>query len=239
MTARSLLSCTAILLLCAPGGCATVLSGYRQKIGFVSDPTAAEVVVIGGPVGEYILDAKKQSDRVQAAVWLLKKVAPESYAPGIEKLERLSADELVPKLALWLRFNRVPEELASLGPFAIPATAETALMEMLGIGPSGTTPYEGYLRKGTRYAVIAWKDGCHGKIVPTDESFNWLFLLNILNAFLLCPVDIASGAWFDVEPERVEIRLEPEAPRAQVPPPQAQQAQPPPTRTGRTSTPRR
>ena len=106
----------------------------------------------------------------------------------------------------------VPPGLA-LPPFEVPLVAKVAILEMIGIEAVGRAPLEASLGKGKAYAVIACKKGFRAKLAATRESFNPVFLLNILNAFLLCFVDIGSGAWFNVRPTTLEIALEPLPPR--------------------------
>jgi hypothetical protein len=200
-------------ILIAQSGCASVFSGTHQEVRFVSDPPGASVIVVGGSAGELVLDAKKQSDRLQIAIAMLRSMAPEEYGPALARLEALRADELIPKLVTWLEESRLPAELASLPPVAIPRGAKMVVLEVLGVGPCGATPYTGEVRRGSKYAVIVRLEGYRPKIVALDESFNWVFLLNIFNAFMLCPVDIVSGSWYGVDADEVVVTLEPE-PRA-------------------------
>lgn len=202
------LACAAIIVL-AQTGCATVFSGSSQDMGFGSAPPGATVIVIGGPVGSALLAGKKYSDRVQTAIGILKKVLPASAGPSLAKLERLNADELVTKLALWLKFDRIPAEIDPALRFDIPLPAELAILELLGFEATGVAPFDARVGKGEKYAVIAYWEGRRAKVYETEESFNFLFLLNIFNAFLLCPVDIVSGAWFNVRPERYDFELGP------------------------------
>ena len=69
-------------LLLTQAGCCTVLSGTESKVAFTSRPGEVRVAVIGGTVGKTILSAKKQSDRVQTAVAIIRKVAPARFEPG-------------------------------------------------------------------------------------------------------------------------------------------------------------
>ena len=47
------------------------------------------------------------------------------------------------------------------------------------------------------------------KAVAVDMKFNWVVLVNVLNAFLGVPIDILTGAWFNLSPGRIDLRLPP------------------------------
>jgi hypothetical protein len=79
----------------------------------------------------------------------------------------------------------------------------------LGLEGLGPSPLDTKLKKGRKYAVIAWQEGFSARTAGIDMKFNWVVLVNVFNAFLGVPVDILTGAWFNLSPSRLQLRLTP------------------------------
>jgi hypothetical protein len=201
----------AVLLLAAisQGGCATIFTGTGTSVKFHSAPDGANVAVVGGALGDALLEGKKYSEHVQLAVKFLRTVAPETWGPGLDMLAVLHVEEFLTLVLPMVRVNEMPELLRHLPPFVFPPKTDFALLQILGVEAYGTAPLRARIGKGKQYAVLFWKKGRKARVVAMDKSFNPMFLLNILNAFLLCPVDIVTGAWYSIGPSEIEADLPP------------------------------
>jgi hypothetical protein len=129
-----------------------------------------------------------------------------------ETAQHMSIDELVTKLVLLTRLSEVPPELiSSAGSFlsAIPGPVVDKLSDFLGIEGVGVSPTGWELKKGKPYAIVTWQKGYGAKLLKVDTTFNWVTLVNVLNAFLGVIVDGLTGAWFNLTPSEVTYTLEP------------------------------
>jgi hypothetical protein len=188
-------------------GCATIFSGTSSKIRIESDPPQASVVVLGGGAASMILKAQKiagLADRIIA------KLSPHVPQESMDELRRHSLEEMVGIIALSMTSpmsmmflsEKTREAIAK-----IPKPVRDAILSMIGIEAVGHTPMSVTLKKGGSYAVVLAPEGKAPKIVGLKTSFDFLVLLNVLNAFLGVPVDILTGAWFDLGPEKVFVRF--------------------------------
>lgn len=190
-------------------GCASVFTGTRQNISVVSTPPGATVVVLGGTPANLALRAKKVDELREFALNLLGPFLPPEVR---EAAQHMSIDELVTKLVLLTRLSDVPPELISAsGSFlsAIPGPVIDKLADFLGIEGAGVSPTAWELKKGKPYAIVTWQKGYGAKLLKVDTTFNWVTLVNVLNAFLGVIVDGLTGAWFNLTPSEVTYTLEP------------------------------
>jgi hypothetical protein len=167
------------------------------------------VVVLGGTPANLALRAKKVSDLREPVLALLGPHLPEEVRTAVQAM---GIDELVTKLVLLTRLSEVPPELvASAGAFlsAIPGPIRDTLADFLGIEGTGVSPTKFELKKGKPYAVVTWAKGYRAKLLRVDTTFNWVTLVNVLNAFLGVMVDGLTGAWFNLTPTEVVYALEP------------------------------
>jgi hypothetical protein len=61
-----------------------------------------------------------------------------------------------------------------------------------------------------RVASTPWSPGRKATaavIESIDGKLNWVILVNVLNAFLGVPIDMLTGAWMNLTPERMELTL--------------------------------
>ncbi len=193
----------------AQAGCATVFTGTSREVEFASVPPGANVVVLGGPAGDSLLKAKKGSDVVKVVARILRAAAPADYHAAIDKLSLLDVETFVTLVVPWVEVGQMPPELGPLVPLDFPKPTARAVLSALGVEAWGQTPFAESIGKGKEYAVLVWKKGHRARVIAMEKSFNFLFLLNILNVFLLSPIDIASGAWYSVGPGRIDVVLEP------------------------------
>ncbi|MEW5742103.1 MAG: hypothetical protein AB1938_24520 [Myxococcota bacterium] len=209
----------ALIAVVGSSGCATVFTGTRQDIALTSTPPGATVVVLGGTPANLALRAKKVDDLRELVLSLLGPYLPEEVK---EAAKVMDIDELVTKLVLLTRLSEVPPELvASAGSFlsAIPGPIVDKLADILGIEGAGVSPTKFELKKGKPYAVVTWAKGYGAKLLKVDTTFNWVTLVNVLNAFLGVIVDGLTGAWFNLSPDEVVYTLAPLP--AAAPPPDA------------------
>jgi hypothetical protein len=190
-------------------GCASVFTGTRQSISVVSTPPGATVVVLGGTPANLALRAKKVDELREFALSLLGPFLPPEVR---ETAKQMSIDELVTKLVLLTRLSELPPELVgTAASFAsnIPGPIIDKLSDFLGIEAAGVSPTAWELKKGKPYAIVTWQKGYGAKLLKVDTTFNWVTLVNVLNAFLGVIVDGLTGAWFNLTPSEVTYTLEP------------------------------
>ena len=188
-------------------GCATIFSGTSTKVRIESDPSGANVVVVGGGAASMILKAQKiagLADRIIA------KLGPHVPKDSVDELKKHSLEEMVGIIALSLTSPMSMGFLSEKTRAAInsiPKPIKDAVLDMIGIEEIGHTPMSVNLKKGGAYAIVVAPEGKAPKIVGLKSSFDLLVLLNVLNAFLGVPIDILTGAWMDLGPEKVVVRF--------------------------------
>jgi len=189
-------------------GCATIFSGTSSKVRIESDPSGAGVVVVGGGVASMILKAKQIAGLADS---IIKKLSPHVPKDSIDELKKYSLEDMVGIIALSMTSpftmtflsEKTRQALAK-----IPKPVVDAILGMIGIEDTGKTPMSVTLKKGAAYAVVVAPEGKVPKIVGLSSSFDFLVLLNVLNLFIGVPIDIITGAWFDVGPEKVFVRFQ-------------------------------
>jgi len=188
-------------------GCATIFSGTSTKVRIESDVPEASVVVIGGGAASMILKAQKiagLADRIIA------KLSPHVPKESMDELRKHSLEEMVGIIAvsmtspmsLMFLSEKTRDAIAK-----IPAPVRDAVLSMIGIEAVGKTPMSVSLKKQGSYAIVVAPEGKAPKIVGLKSSFDFMVLLNVLNLFIGVPVDILTGAWFDLGPEKVVVRF--------------------------------
>lgn len=188
-------------------GCATIFSGTSTKVRIESDPQGAGVVVLGGGTASMILKAQKiagLADRIIA------KLGPHVPKDSMDELRKHTLEEMVGIIALSLTSPMSMGFLSEKTRTAIaniPKPVRDAVLDLIGIEATGQTPMSVTLKKGGSYAVVVAPEGKAPKIVGLKTSFDFLVLLNVLNLFIGVPIDILTGAWFDVGPEKVFVRF--------------------------------
>jgi hypothetical protein len=192
------------LVVSAGPGCATVFTGTSQKITVETNPPGATVIVIGSPMASVLLAGGKSTEVTRRVLGVLGPMVSDATR---RRLEILDFDELVTRLVLWSR-DRVPPEVEG-GAAMLPPEVKTRLLGVLGVKGVGDAPYSLKLKKGRKYAVIAFQDGYQARTAGIQMKFNWVFVLNVFNAFLLSPVDIVTGAWFKLSPGTLRLELRP------------------------------
>ena len=204
-SSRSLLMVLVLVVLISCNGCATIFTGTSQRITVTTHPPASFVVVVGTPMASVILAAKESSAVTRKVLELAGPALPEAARA---RLLRLDVDELITKLVLWARLDRLPPELAGHVD-RVPPFVRDRLLGMIGVEAFGTSPLTVKLKKGRKYAVLSWREGHAARTAGIDMKFNWVVMVNVLNAFLGVPIDIVTGAWFNLSPSRLELVLPP------------------------------
>jgi hypothetical protein len=198
----------AALLLLAPmllaSGCASLFSGRSQRITVETNPPGALVVVLDSPAAPILLTARRSSDLARRAVGLL---APFLSDEERARLSALELDELVTRLVGWARLDMIPPELAGADLSRVPPALKGRLLSFLGVAHAGPSPAVVKLKKGRQYAVLAWQPGHGARMAAVEMKFNFVTLLNVFNAFLGVPIDMLTGAWFNLKPSRLELTL--------------------------------
>ena len=188
-------------------GCATIFSGTSTRVKIDCDHPKASVVVIGGGAASMILKAQKiagLADRI------IDKLSPHVPQDSMDELRKHSLEEMVGIIALSLTSPMSMMFLSEKTRDAIakiPKPVRDAVLSMIGIEAVGRTPMTVTLKKQGSYAIVVAPEGKAPRIVGTKASFDFLVLLNVFNLFLGVPVDILTGAWFDLGPESVFVRF--------------------------------
>lgn len=189
-------------------GCATILTGTKQKVSITTTPQNVLAVAVSGPAGQVVRYAQK-GDRISQEVF--KHVGPHLPPQTRRDLAGLELEELVARLAASVHTQMASPDLEQLrvALAQVPQPVKEALFEKVGLAFVEMTPATVEVQKGTSYVVIAWRDGHRARLVPLDAHFNWVFLLNVLTLGIGFPVDLLTGAWLNVGPSEVELRLDP------------------------------
>jgi hypothetical protein len=197
-----------VALALVSSGCATVFTGTSQRITVETDPPGATVIVIGTPMASVLLAGGRSTQFTRPLLSILGPMVSDATR---QKLELLDFDELVTRLVLWSR-DRIPPEVEA-GAAVLPPEIKSRILGYLGVKGVGPSPLVVKLKKGRKYAVIAFQEGYQARTAGIQMKFNWVFVLNIFNAFILSPVDIVTGAWFKLSPGTLHLELRPAGPR--------------------------
>ena len=194
--------------VCA-SGCATLFTGTSAKVFVTSSPEGAGVVVVGGPVGDVLIKGQQASLIAQSFVSLLVESVDEDTA---EILRQADMRELLTALVIFARLDRLPEHVppelaAAIG--LIPKPVILTALSLVGVEDYGETPMVADLGLGSSYIVLTFLDDHRIEAVEIETSFNHLVWLNIFNLGLGVIVDVISGAWYEVDTERLTIELKP------------------------------
>jgi hypothetical protein len=203
---------TALVLVVAAAaasqvGCATIFSGTSAKIRIESDPKGADVVVIGGGAASMILKAQKIAGLADS---IIAKLSPHVPEGSVKELRKHSFEDIVGIVALSMTS---PFSLSFLSEDTrkalanLPKPVKSAILDLIGIEDTGKTPMTVTLDKGAAYAVVVSNGGQVPKVVGIKNSFDFLVLLNVFNLLLGVPIDVLTGAWMDLGPEKVFVRL--------------------------------
>jgi hypothetical protein len=198
-----------VLLTAAAGltGCATIFSGTSTKVRIESDPSGAGVVVIGGGTASMILKAQKIANLADK---IIAKLGPHVSSESVNELKKYSLEDMVGIIALSMTSPFSMSFLSEKTRTALtnlPQPVKDVVLDMIGIEETGKTPMSVTLKKKGAYAVVVAPEGKVPKVVGMKSSFDFLVLLNVLNLFLGVPVDILTGAWFDIQPDKVVVRF--------------------------------
>ena len=188
-------------------GCASIFSGSSAKIRIESDPSPADVVVIGGGAASMILKAQKIAGLADS---IIAKLSPHMPENSMKELRKQSLEDLVGIVALSMAS---PFSLGFLSEDTrkalanLPKPVKDAVLDLIGIEETGQTPMSVTLKKGAGYAVVVARGNQVPKVVGIKTSFDFLVLLNVFNLFLGVPIDILTGAWMDLGPEKITVRF--------------------------------
>ena len=188
-------------------GCATIFSGSSSKIRIESDPKGADVVVIGGGAASMILKAQKLAGLADSIIAKLSPHVPEN---SVKELRKHSFEDIVGIVALSMAS---PFSLGFLSEdtrkalAALPKPVKSAILDLIGIEETGKTPMTVTLDKGAAYAVVVARGNQAPKVVGLKNSFDFLVLLNVFNLLLGVPIDVLTGAWMDLGPEKVFVKI--------------------------------
>jgi len=186
-------------------GCATMFSGSSQEIQIDSNEKDTKIIVLGGVIGSVVAKANDQSDAIEQIVeWTTPYIGEEEG----KILANLRLEELITALVLKLKLNRTPS--GKLGEVAdilssLPPAVTDEVFSYLGLEVYDDAPLNKELKRGRIYAVIGWTDAKGTEVESIDTTFNWATLWNILNFGIGIPIDIWTGAWLKLTPNKVLI----------------------------------
>ena len=193
------------LALVLSSGCATIFTGTSQTIHVATEPAGSYVVVVGTPMAPVILAARNSTATTRKVISLLGPIIPEGARA---KLQLLDVDELITKLVVWAKLDKIPPELVGHAEH-VPAYVRNQLLDLIGVKAFGLSPISPKLKKGQEYAVLTWREGHKARTAAVDMKFNWVVVVNVFNLFLGVPIDILTGAWFNLTPSKIELTLPP------------------------------
>jgi hypothetical protein len=204
---RILIAGTLLAAAGAQTGCAMIFSGTSADVRIDSDPSGANVVVLGGSAGSIVLKATKVAALADTLLAQLKgHVGDESMGElrkhSLEEIVGIIAVSLTSPMSLTFLSEKTRQDLMK-----IPKPIRDIVYKMLGVEAVGKTPLSLDLKKSGGYAIIVAPEGKAPKVVGLETSINWTTLLNVLNAFLGVPIDLLTGAIWNLEPERVFVRF--------------------------------
>lgn len=198
-----LFSCVAVVST----GCATVLSGTRQDVSFVSSPSST-AVVLGGLPADILTKVK---DLSEAKDFIVRLISPGLTDEARRFLDSLNPDELLTMLFVVLHptaetsstVDRAGQLYART-----PQLVRDVVSRLISVNAAGSTPFTADLRKGKEYAAIAWAPGRRARLLVVETRFNFVSLLNIFTLGLGFIVDALTGAWLSLHPSEVSWQLD-------------------------------
>ncbi|MBI2932803.1 MAG: hypothetical protein HYY16_14240 [Planctomycetes bacterium] len=201
------LAVVAAFLAVAQMGCATILSGTSDKVQIDCEPVGSTCVVIGeGGIGGLLVTATQANVGLRK---ILEMVAPHMSPEARETLKKVDFNDLVASLVMWARLDQAPPDfVAGFGTLikSLPKALVEDILDALGLKEFGISPFTVKLKKGKMWGVLCFKEGYKARIDLVGLRFNAVTLLNALNLFLGCFVDLATGAMFNLE-EKTRIKL--------------------------------
>ena len=197
-----------VLLLGLQTGCASIFTGTRQHVEIQTSPSGAQVVVIGGKAGLAVLAVSKFGSVTGPVLRLL---GSNLDAAGQDSLKSLEPAGFIISIVLALQgtpTSLIPEETAQMIA-TIPGSLRKKVLTVLAVKSQGASPHRCELKKGGPYAVLAWTEGYRGRGRTLGVSLNGTVFLNIFNFFVIgVPIDILTGAWMNLDPEKMHVSLE-------------------------------
>ena len=118
----------------------------------------------------------KRKEGGAIAAQLLGLVGPLLPPAARDKLALLELDELITRLVMWAKLDRVPPELVG-EVHSLPPIVRDEILGILGIMDAGVAPLRVNLRKGREYAVISWHEGYRAQTAGIYMHFNWVVLV--------------------------------------------------------------
>ena len=188
-------------------GCATVLSGTRQDISFVSVPSST-TVVLGGALAYLLVKVKDLSD---AKDFIVRLISPGLTDEARRFLEALNPDELLTMLFAILHPTAETSNTVNLmGQLyaRTPRIVRDVVSKLIFVTAAGETPFTADLHKGKEYAAIAWSPGRRARLLVVETRFNFVSLLNIFTLGLGFVVDALTGAWLSLHPSELSWQLD-------------------------------
>ncbi len=196
-----------LLLSVVSTGCATVLSGTRQDVTFVSSPSSTTVVLGGAPADLLV----KVRDVSEAKDFIVRLISPGLTDEARRFLESLNPDELLTMLFAILHPTvETSNTVGRLGQLyaRTPQIVRDVVSKLIFVNAAGETPFTADLRKGKEYAAIAWSPGRRARLLVVETRFNFVSLLNIFTLGLGFVVDALTGAWLSLHPSELSWQLE-------------------------------
>jgi hypothetical protein len=196
-------------------GCATMLSGSSEKVSIQATPPEATLMVLGGPAGSLLVKSKKYGA-------LTRKVLDLAATPlGQEDqqiIDKIGIEYFLTSLIVEYKLGLVPADTSeALAKFykGVPAPFKKKLLEKINIEGFGPGPLAPVLKRGRVYAVVGYQPGMLIQIEAIETKFNWVTLLNIFTLGLGVPVDVYTGAWLKLDPNKLNIAVNRPVPAAQ------------------------
>lgn len=203
---RRLLLLTGVICL-LHSGCATILSGTTQRVDIQAYPSEATLMVLGGSAGSLLATSKKYGDLSRRYFDLISVMLPEADRQIVDKI---GMEYFLSALIVEYKSGALPAGISpSVAKFLaeIPAPLKKKLLGKFSIEDFGVGSLAPELKRGRGYAVIGYQPGKLIRIEVIETRFNRMTLLNVFTLGLGVPVDLWTGAWRTLDPNRLNVTL--------------------------------
>ena len=198
-----------LLMMMSLTGCATMLSGTSAEVKIQSAPKNANFIIVSGKVGKLLIMGKKKSELIQR---VLKHLKPHLDKKTYRIVRKADLVELMTALIVYAKLDHVPDFVS--GDLSgvlnkVPRRVIRSALSSVGIGAMGRAPKRVRLDLGSDYVVIGHAKGHKVDIEEIKTSFNGFVFLNIFNLGIGALIDLATGAYKEIDSTRVKLVMKP------------------------------
>ncbi|MCB1179992.1 MAG: hypothetical protein KDK36_20610 [Leptospiraceae bacterium] len=184
--------------------CATIFSGTSQDVEINAKPQGTTIIILGGTIGKII----RYGAKIQSFIDIFSEYLDEEDK---KVLERYSFESLITAVILEVR-GVVPVERSMSQEVAkvlakIPRSYKVKVLNTFGMEEFALAPVKTELKTSGGYAVIGYMSGKKIVVKEINTRLNWTILWNVLNGFILLPIDVLTGAYKKLTPLELDMEL--------------------------------